>query len=243
MSRFVCFRFPFVLFVSAVSLQAATVSFPADGAMDATNWSTTIFDDSEGNASFSATQVLSGGNPGAYWNVSHSFGPRTVTSSATIALAHLNSSFVWNPSTQGALNSVSLSFSADVIDDGASNAVGLGVVLFQNGNYYTRFIAAPSEFASWATYSASNGIATDFTSGSNVPDFSPGGSLINFGFFTSNGTALGSATSTQTAIDNVILVLDVTPIPEPSSLALLSAVGAFLFKRSRRNESPSCQAL
>lgn len=239
MSNINCLCTSLVLFVSAVSLSATTVSFSTDGTMAAANWSTTKFDDSEGNANFSSSQLLSGGNPGAYWNVTHSYGPRTVTSSASIALAHLNSNFTWNPSIQGMLNNVSLSLSADVINDGASNAVGLGVVLFQNGTYYTWFMAAPSQGPSWTTYSASNGIATDFTSGLNVPDFSPSGSLINFGFYTANGTT-GSATSTQTAIDNVKLVLDVTPIPEPSSLAIFSTLGASLFIRSRRRETFSC---
>jgi hypothetical protein len=240
MSTIINLRSLFVLFTSAVSLPAATVSFSSDGTMSSVNWSTTKIGDSEGNASFSATQVLSGGNPGSYWHVSHSYGPRATTSSATISLAHLNSSFTWNPSIQGALNSVSFGFSADVIDDGQSDAVGLGVVMLQNGTYFTKIIASPSQAASWNNYSVIDAISADFRSGMNVPDFSTNGSMINFGFFTANGTALGSATNTLTAIDNVSLALNVTPIPEPSSIAFLSLLGGSLLIRSRRRETPSC---
>jgi hypothetical protein len=239
MSNLNLLRSGFVLFSSVASLQAATVSFSTDGIMSAANWSAIKFGDSEGNASFSATQALSGGNPGSYWHVSHSYGPRTVTSSATISLAHLNSSFTWNPSIQGALNSLSFGFSADVIDDGQSDAVGLGVVLLQNGTYFTKIIGSPSQAVSWINYSIIDAIAADFTSGMNVPDFSTNGSMINFGFFTANGTALGSATNTVTAIDNVSLALDVTPIPEPTSLICLSAAGAAFALSSRRRQTAS----
>jgi hypothetical protein len=235
MSPTTAVRYFSALILTALSLHAAIISLPTDGTMSASNWTTAKFADSEGTASFSTSQAASGGNPGSYWNVSQTYGPRAATPSATIALAHLHNSFTWNPATQGVLNTVSVNFHADVFNHGASNAVALGLVLLQNGTYYTHFISAPSQGPSWTAYSATDINATDFSSGLDNPNFSATGSLLEFGVYTSNGTALGSVSTTTTGIDNVSLALNVTPIPEPASTAiLLSLVALGLVATQRR---------
>lgn len=227
-----------LLFSSAAILPAATINLPVDGTMSGATWTAIKYADSEGTASFNAAQIGSGGNPGTYWQVAHTYGPRNLTASASIAVAHTTSAFTWNPSTQGELLNVSTAFDAKVIFDGASNAVGLGVILTQDGKVYSHFISAPGESTIWTNYSASGLGSANFGTlieGSTVfPDFTTAGSLIRFGFFTANGTALGSITSSTTAIDNFALSVEVSSIPEPATAAVGAAFIALAAAGSRR---------
>ena len=194
--------------------------------------------------SMTASQCTSCGNPGDALQITSS-----VTTAAGFAgdMVLLNTGFTYDPQTQGALGSISVSTEKQVSSPnfGFTVTPSFWPVIEQDGILYAATIpgtpiALPSPGASpWQTLSASGLTAADFTnidlstwtlSGTASPNFD--GDPLTFGLaqLTEFSGASGSFISTY---DN--LSFDLT-IPEPSTagLAVLGLAGLGAVRWSRR---------
>lgn len=205
-----------VLVLSVVSTGYSQMVVFSDGDFNPSNWTfgTSLSMGSGG----SVNRISSGGNPGSYLRL-------TLSMSAGVGDAGiwgLNNSAVYNPATQGAIESVALS--EDVLEIGSPHAGG--AVLMQNGLLYYRFtyIAAGT---SWTTLSAGPGTAADYIlypSPNNGitslhPDFSILGAPITFGFYRNIGGTALTDFSNPAGLDNWKTTVNV--VPEPSAILLL----------------------
>lgn len=162
-----------------------------DGTFDLSQWTTTRIDGFGGTVS--TAQVATGGNPGFYLRVNHNnFDDYMVDIS-------LRSDAVYSPSN---IPNALIDYSIDEAAIEILNGIGIAaaVALRQNGtNYFgPAFI---NSYPVWQTFSGGNLSASDFTTyvheviaGPNHPDFSAGGSPIQFGLLTlnNNGGIFGS---------------------------------------------------
>ena len=225
-----------VLVLSIVSFARAQIVH-SDGDFDGGNWS---FETSTSlGASASASRISTGGNPGAYMQISLSM----AAADGYSVLWAFNSSAVYDPSA-AAIDTVG--YREDLLQGGSPQAAG--AALLQNGLRYYRY-AWTTEASVWTTRIATPDVgATGYLlDGSQIngvnplnPDFSILGAPITFGFFRNiSGTALSSFTTTS-RLDN--WTTTVTPVPEPSAASLLIAamvlVGALrIAKRAYRPTS------
>ena len=236
----------FMLGAAKTSAIAAVIFF--DGTFDLANYTETI--SSGSNASLTAAQCASCGNPGAALEV-------TVSASPPSGVAHvgfLNNGFTYDPSTQGTIASIAASFEQNLTFsstfDGTGFHSGFGPLIEQDGKYYKADIpgivfsgipaGTPTGFQ---TISQSGLVAADFmgydpSTNSTLPgepDFS--GDPMLFGLLV--GATLTTPISDQpfTVVeDDDNLRFDISPVPEPSSLLLLSFAFAGLagFGMARR---------
>src|SRR5215471_3610518 len=72
----------------------------SDATFNNADWNNTKILDTAGNASFSAFQVASGGNPGSFQETIQSL------NQGQMGVGHLNITFVYDPSVQGAITSI-----------------------------------------------------------------------------------------------------------------------------------------
>jgi len=177
----------------------------------------------------SATEYLSGGDPGAFLQINN----HTGNSTQFYAVA-LDPNATWNPSVQGAISSLSGSF--DQISFINGNGQGTGFALQQGSVDYVLQTLNLSYNGSYTTVSLTNLTASSFISypGSSHPDFSASGSTITFGLTAVNCC---SNRNTLTDFDNFSLTLNGTvaqAVPEPASMAVLGlGFAALLAARSR----------
>ena len=202
-----------------------------DGTFSDSDWTgTKIYDTTAGqSATFSASQTASGGNPGAFRETIQDYG------TGGIRVGDLDSNFIFNPATQGAIASIDFSYDSDAFATGISGAIGYGLVVFQNGSFYASDAEDVVTANQWNTFSHTGLSATDFTlvGGSSNPDFTDTGSPIEFGYYTSNGTGFGTG-HTDSGIDN----FSVTAVPEPSmSIFGAASALALLLCRKRYQQS------
>ncbi len=146
--------------------------------------------------SFSAERLSSGGNPGAFRQVTESF-------DELIIVSHWNDGFTYDPRTEGAISALDYSF--DLL-----RVTALGTanwpLLVQDGNHY---ITGTSESnindPNWTNHARSgldpSAFVRIFGQGPARPDFSAGGAPLSFGYGTSN-TSTGPTLTTVSAIDN-----------------------------------------
>lgn len=216
--------------LTATTAQAAMIY---DGTFAAANWTYTIggyngaiWTVPVSGPSGSAAQTPGGGNPGDYRLVS-----LTQDGNGYPAEGFSIYNSAYNPSTQGAINTLSMSI--DAINAGPAQA--LGFALYQN-NYWFMAGAPYSTPASWTTFSAANLGAGDFNGfgmGAPLhPDFSGAGGDIMFGFVVANsGTPFWTS---QVAYDNFSAAINV---PEPGTVALLGLGGVLLALGARRRKA------
>jgi len=218
-----------VLVLSVISIARAQIVY-SDGDFGGGNWS---FETSTAlGASASASRISSGGNPGSYLQISLSM----AAGDGYSVLWGFNSSAAYDPATS-AIESVG--YSEDLLQGGSPQAAG--AALMQNGLRYYRYTWT-TDPSVWTTRIATpdvgaSGYLLDDSqnNGSNPlnPDFSILGAPITFGFFRNiSGTALSSFTTTS-RLDN--WTTTVTPVPEPSSLALVVAAGLAIMIHRRIN--------
>ena len=131
--------------------------------------------------SFSAERLSSGGNPGAFRQVTESF-------DELIIVSHWNDGFTYDPRTEGAISALDYSF--DLL-----RVTALGTanwpLLVQDGNHY---ITGTSESnindPNWTNHARSgldpSAFVRIFGQGPARPDFSAGGAPLSFGYGTSN---------------------------------------------------------
>lgn len=222
-----------LLFTGNVTQAQTTFS---DGNFLDANWSASkIFDSTPGaSASFGAFQSPTGGNPGAFRETQHSYsGP------GGLAVGHLQTSAFFTPSLQGAIQTIDGSYDALVISVGSSAAVGYGLALKQNGDYYLKGGAAVFPGAGWTVRTFIGLTSADFGRVDDAtfhPDFSLTGSSIQFGYYTGNGTAFGTPEASDSGIDNWTVSVNAAATPEPGSATLLITLclGTAGFARRRR---------
>ncbi|HYE62816.1 MAG TPA: hypothetical protein VD997_12540 [Phycisphaerales bacterium] len=206
-----------------------------DPTMADADWSLTKVHDTTpmGDAQGTGLAQATGGNPGGYRFGVHNW--QIVPSGVSIAFAHLRSGAVWMPSGAGAITSVSVSFDAACFQAPLVNAVALGLVCVQNGDFYFAVTSPSAAIAGngWSTFSGT------FTQASFQPlvpgapnnlDFSSAGAPIQFGFYSANGGSGASMRNGATfGVDN----FNLTIVPAPGVLAL-AGLGALAAGRRRR---------
>ena len=198
----------------------------SDGSF-ATGWTTTTIVSSGGGASSAPLAV--NGNPGEYLSTNDFvfFG--------YTAGAHI-SPFSWDPSTQGAITGMSVSYDYTA----TNNAMGFGTLVRQGGLYYWSGAVgdynAPGGGTGWWSFSNANeplsasswcqvygSFYTSFTCGAAQVDFSATGSQIDFGVYTANSGYIYGADG---GIDNfrvdLTIASDVVATPEPGGILLLA---------------------
>ena len=181
-----------------------------DGAFDLNNYQITTYNPSSLVAT--AVQNPSAGNPGAALEIQITFpAPQGVT--YEVDQAFVNTSFTYNPATQGAIASISAS-----VDKAFPTAIGGATSTFrplieQNGNYYLGAISGPST-AGFTTIAQAGLTAADFqlfdyTQGQfnaqQHPDFSASGSSLQFGL--ASRVYNYNSTTVEILYDNLAIVV------------------------------------
>lgn len=209
-----------VFSISTGALSADLVTI-ADSTFLPANWSSNVEFSSNG-ASESNEQRMVGGNSDEFRFMIHDLDPGP----AQISVSHLFLGASYNPSVQGAIES--LDYSEDQIEfdppfSGA--AIGALPALFQDGQI---FVGPDITFSNlmWQTTALNGLTASDFNAGGENPDFSLSGGEITFGFVRSNSNTTSSGRITQHGIDNWRFTLHTTAIPEPASSGLLLLIAA-----------------
>lgn len=172
-----------------------------------------------GGATVDITQTLTSGNPGSALQIITNVPAHSSTFFATQYF--LNSSFLYNPGTQGAIQSIDFISDTYVGTSASLIARGDAPILFQGGNYYINSISLATVNGTWLTGSVNGLQATDFslvtdlltlaTNASINPDFTSG--MIQFGAIAGvfdQGTA---ATTWDGRRDNLSYTVNAVPIP------------------------------
>jgi hypothetical protein len=196
------------LLVASQPAAAVTVS---DGTFLDANWNLTQFQGGTGG-SVAAGQMLVGGNPGAFRNVTDTL---TGGGVGIVLGASIYTPFTYSPIASGAI--ASLNYNEDAACTGGCFGQGqsTGPALLQGGKFYilgsSSVITGPS--AAWAPHPLPGLTALDFglvnvtantiVDNTQHPDFSASGAPIQVGFFRANGTGAGGGGYTLAAgIDN-----------------------------------------
>jgi PEP-CTERM motif len=192
-------------------------------------------------------QCASCGNPGLGLQLIASFSLDSV-GDAAVGLA--NTTFSYDPLTQGAIASINASVDKDLTDNypfPATFGNTFHPLIEQDGNLYIASIPGPGGTTpgstGYNTISRSGLIATDFeeydfTTGSFVaafPNFAGDPMLFGLAQIFSTGTAFAAYTS-EADYDNLQLTI-VTAVPEPGSIFLLGAGIAGLVGLRRRTRA------
>ena len=220
--------------LALVLVTAFTPGFAAtftDSTFNLSNYSQTTYSNNLATAGATATasQNTSFGNSAPSQQIDIIW---TVNTTFAYYDGLINNTFLYNPSTSGAISSIN--FSQDKYVTFPDGVVGLtnisaSALLEQDGNFYLDTTTGPSlvkgtwQNISASGISASNFCLYSFTSNAqdctHNPNFSATGGVIDFGFRTGLGytNALGTG-SFDSYSDN--LSYTITPTPEPSSLLL-----------------------
>jgi hypothetical protein len=165
------------------------------------NWSALkVFDTTPGQgATFTAMQVSTGGNPGPFRYTRHNF------CQGTMIVAHLTSAAVYDPSTQGAIASISAAFDLIHLNAPPGQAVAYGILLLQGEAYYTTPIGDTVVDPTWTHIDLGTLRSSDLQRlvgpGPTTPDFSAAGGPIHFGYYSGN-TSAGACLVRESGIDN-----------------------------------------
>ncbi len=208
----------FSISTGALSADVITV---ADSTFLLANWSSNVEFSSNG-ASESNEHRMAGGNPDEFRFMMHDLDPGP----AQISVSHMFLGATYNPSVQGAIESIDYSEDQIEFDPPFSGAaIGALPALFQDGQI---FVGPDITFnnLTWQTTALNGLTASDFSAGVLNPDFSLSGGQITFGFVRSNSNTGSSGRATQHGIDNWSFTLHTTAIPEPASGGLLCMIAA-----------------
>jgi hypothetical protein len=191
------------------------------------------------NETITPSQCPSCGSPGAALQIAFSVGD-TTSSTATGSLGLINSTFSYDPGTQGTVQSINASIFKDLSLTPAPAVPSYDFnytfipLIEQDGNFYLSVISgpvlsSPNTTTGFNTISASGLTAADFNEFSfatgilsaNHPNFS--GDAMSFGLFAaltnvSGGPAFGITSVSQN------LSIDLVTTPEPSMLLLLAGL-------------------
>lgn len=198
--------------VLPTSAQAVVLVF-SDAVFADANWSLVELTDTTPNDSafFSGQQVASGGNPDAYRRLVNELDTNTISS---IAAGHLRLGATFDPGEDGSFLSLAVSLDGISQPGNPAGAIGYGVVLEQNGAYFTVGLSQVLDGVGWQTLSATGLGESSFNSvdGVSVLDLSDSGSPVTFGFLSSNGT-FGRPSTNVGGVDNWTVTIEATDPP------------------------------
>ena len=237
------FKTSFFLSVLLWSSQAYAAT-TSDETFANTDWNTALAYDNKGTATFSANQ---GGSSNTYWSVSHTYGPRlNASTSHSMGVAHIDSTFDWNPESRGGLLSFDFSVEMTVTNGGTSGGVGINPLLYQDGKYfigpYNIVLSSQTDTITHTDLVASDFLQVD-TSGQTLtgthPDFSLSGSTLQFGFLSSNGSSLTYGSGSSSRFDDY--AISATAVPEPAHIAFVMSLTALasVIAIKKRTRTPS----
>lgn len=223
----------------------------SDSTFADSDWDLTVFSYEFGGVT-TATQVLTGGDTGAYREVTITLNAPTTEPSAITGF-HRKIGASYDPSIQGAVASIDYSESS-ILLDGHGNGQTLGAAILQDGKVYRTlglfspdFFWVPkqlnglqaSDFAEVLTVGIVGGGKVTTVDPNSNPDFSASGSVFEVGFVRSDRATAGfpNPITLRGGIDN--WQFSITPVPEPNASALALAA-ACLFCRRRLNKRLYC---
>jgi hypothetical protein len=237
-----------ITLVAAAALNANTVFF--DGTFS-TGWSdTTVTNQNMTSQTYTTSNPATGGNGTFYREESHTMTRNVSSLFAAGRWLSLNTNALYDPSSQGAINSLDYSFDLRVITHPGGAGVGYALGLTQNGNTYISACCDAANSTTWTTSSHTGLLATNFSqvldSGPyphldtlSHPDFSSAGTAIQFGYIVLNSFNGSATLSGSSGIDNWSVELH-TDTPEPSTLFSL-AMGLTLVCIARRRRGIEAQ--
>jgi hypothetical protein len=228
-----------VLVMCAGSASRAVVE---DTEFATADWTETITFEEVGAWLGSVTQEGAGGNPGAFRQFVHVWGIEP--GNQTIAVAHILTAQSYDPSVQGAIDTLTCTFDwsprFDNRGSSGGTGIGLGVALEQDGNVFTAASQTLTEFGPlpgpWMPYSAAGLIESDFvgvsSGGPVTPDFSLGAAVIHFGYLARNGSGFDSVQISH-GVDNFnVTIVSASPPRVPGLTPLLSVALVLMFVSS-----------
>jgi hypothetical protein len=202
------------------------------------------------NETITPSQCASCGSPGAALQIVFSVGD-TTSSTATGSLGLINSTFSYDPGTQGTVQSINASIFKDftltpppAVPSYNFNYTFIPLIE-QDGNFYLSVISgpvlsSPNTTTGFNTISASGLTAADFNEfsfvtgslSSNHPNFS--GDTLSFGLASALTNVSGGPAFGITGV-NQNLSIELVTTPEPSMLLLLAGLLPVLGVVSRRH--------
>jgi hypothetical protein len=142
--------------------------------------------------SYSTGQVLSGGNPGAYQEGTHTWDPGAIY----VAHLYVGAGGIYYPEVQGGIAAVGFKHDFIVLPSSTNNAVATWLLLRQDSRYFVAGLWSTAS-RSWTPRPEIRITAADFEEYipdvglvSGTPDFSNLGAPIEFGYCSSNSTSL-----------------------------------------------------
>jgi hypothetical protein len=250
------------------SIDATQISPPGAGASFATG--TTTYSDgtfvesdwtagpavasaNSNNGLLTHQQVLSGGNPGAYWQFMTS--ESASGSASTYHQAFFNNAATYNPAISGPIVGMSGGFSMNLFSyTSIFDVYDASIALEQNGTvyipdeYYGLQDVAPHWYGSSTLFNSNSPVAVGSSAdwrvfsgtGSAQPDFLGNGSVIQFGLMTGGYFDSGSGANTG-GLDNWTISV-VSALPEPNLTFLVGTTAVFLRRRARKKQTarPNC---
>jgi hypothetical protein len=222
------------VFAGSLSTPAAASVVFSDDTFDLTNY--TIDTYQSGGATINTSQTLLNGNPGAALQTIITE-PLSLSTFFTTQV-FMNNSFIYDPGTQGAIQSIDASGDGYLFVQNLNGSLirYAPAVISQNGNYYVSVITTPPVNGVWQSSSRNGLLATDFelvtnpllqtTNPFSHPDFTSGAIQFGTTIFTFN-PPIGGATW-DIRVDNLSYTVNTVPIPPAIWLfgaGLLSLVG------------------
>ncbi len=211
-----------------------------DNTFNLSDYSTRI--EQTGGATIDISHTLTGGNPEAALQILTNVpsGPATFRGNEYL----LNKSFIYDPATQGVIQSIGYSEDVFINFTGISiGSKGGDLLIYQNGNYYVNFSSLPAVNNVWGTVNTENLGASSFNLISNLttgatdslqhPNFT--NEILQFGIVSSvfdNGSH--PAFTSDVRLDN--LSINISSVPIPAAFWLMSsALVAFRILGEKRN--------
>lgn len=239
-----------VLIASQGAAAAVAVS---DSTFADADWNLTQFTSGTGG-SVAAGQVLAGGNPGAFRNLTDTL---TGGGVGIVLGTNIYTPFTYNPAVSGAIASLDYTEDAACTSGCFGDGQSTGPAILQSGNLYilSSSTVVTGQSTTWTTHALSgltaldfglvslSGLATIFDD-TQHPDFSASGAPIQVGYFRGNGTGIGGGGYALAAgIDNwqitIAGAVPIAEVPVPAlgnlAIALLAlAIGLLGLSFARR---------